>query len=130
MPEDRAEAAYTVLYDGECPLCTRAVSRLAAWDKDGRLELLAAQSPGVSSRFPWVSEEALRGSIHLVGPENRTWEGAGAVEELVRILPKWRWLAWVFRLPLARPLARLAYRWIARNRYRMTCKDHCGLDGA
>jgi predicted DCC family thiol-disulfide oxidoreductase YuxK len=117
--------AYTLLYDGECPLCLRAVSRVEAWDREGRVGLLPTQDPGVGERFPWLSEEALMGSIHLVGPGKETWEGVGAVEELARILPRWRWAAWLFRLPLVRPLGRRVYGWVARHRYRMSCDHHC-----
>jgi len=116
---------YTLLYDGECPLCRRAVSRVEAWDREGRVELLPAQDPAVPERFPWLAEEALMGSMHLVGPGNETREGAAAVEELAGILPRWRWAAWLFRLPLVRPLGRRVYRWVARNRYRVSCTQHC-----
>jgi predicted DCC family thiol-disulfide oxidoreductase YuxK len=126
MGKTPAVDVYAVLYDGDCPLCRTAVSRLMAWDVNGHLVFIRAQSPELKARFPWLSSEALRTSIHLVGPGKRTWDGAGAVEELVRILPRWRWMAWLFRLPLARPLARGVYRWIARNRYRLRCEDHCG----
>jgi predicted DCC family thiol-disulfide oxidoreductase YuxK len=124
--EDDARRGYTLLYDGECPFCRKSVSRLQARDTDGLVEVIPAQDSAVPSRFPWLSEEALRGSIHLVGPGNRTWEGAGALEELVSVLPRWRWAAWVFSLPFARPLARWVYRWVARNRYRISCNQHCG----
>jgi predicted DCC family thiol-disulfide oxidoreductase YuxK len=120
-----ASGAYTLLYDGQCPLCLRAVSRLESWDREGRVELLPAQDPAVPERFPWLAEEALMGSMHLVGPGNETREGAAAVEELAGILPRWRWAAWLFRLPLVRPLGRRVYRWVARNRYRMSCTQHC-----
>ena len=122
---DGTRGAYTLLYDGSCPLCRKAVFRLEAWDREGRVELLPAQDPAAAERFPWLSEEALMDSIHLVGPENQTWEGAGAVEELAGLLPRWRWAAWLFRLPLVRSLGRRVYRWVARRRYRLSCDDHC-----
>jgi predicted DCC family thiol-disulfide oxidoreductase YuxK len=31
---------HTVLYDGSCPLCCRAVTRLQGWDSDGILGFL------------------------------------------------------------------------------------------
>ena len=117
---------YTVLFDGKCPMCRAAVGRLRRWDRKGVLSYLPAESAEVGIRFPWVSPQALGESIHLVGPGGKTWEGAAALEELVRLLPGWRWTGWAFGLPLARPLARRAYRWIARNRYRFRCEDHCG----
>ncbi len=123
MEEEVREGQYTVLFDGSCPLCQGAVSRLKVWDREGTLNYLPSQSPEAESRFPWISMEAVKDSIHLVGPKLEIWEGVGAVEELVRILPRWRWAAWMFRLPMARSVARRVYRWIARNRCQLACGD-------
>ena len=50
-----------------------------------------------------------------------TWEGARAIEQLLRVLPRGARLRWVFQLPLARPLFALGYRTFARNRRRFGC---------
>ena len=121
---------YTVLFDGHCPICRKSVEALGRWDRDGILEFLSAEDPAVYRRFPHLSDSALRESIHLVGPRGRVWEGAGAVEELLSVLPRLSWLRWLFRVPLARPVARRIYRWVARNRYQLTCGRHCGDSGA
>jgi predicted DCC family thiol-disulfide oxidoreductase YuxK len=55
----------------------------------------------------------------------KTWQGAAALEELLKILPKGRALSWLFKIPLVRPLVDLFYRWFARNRYRFGCGEHC-----
>jgi predicted DCC family thiol-disulfide oxidoreductase YuxK len=104
------------------------VERLKAWDRQNRLSFLPAQDRAVPIRFPGISREELKKSIHVVDSEGRVWMGARAVEELVRILPGWRWAGWLFRLPLARPLAEAVYRLVARNRYRLSCHEHCGPD--
>ncbi len=123
-------ARYDVLFDGACPVCRGAVERLRAWDRDEVLEFVPAQAPDLLERFPFISRDALSESIHLVGRDGETWEGAGAVEKLVRVLPGWSWAAWAFRLPMARPVAGIVYRWIARNRYQLRCRDHCpGAEG-
>ena len=116
---------YSVLFDGDCPVCRGAVERLKGWDREGLLEFLPSRDPDCRSRFPWISPETLREAIHLVGPTGETWAGARAVEELVRLLPGWRRASWFFRLPLARFFSRQAYGMIARNRYRIVCSDHC-----
>jgi len=111
--------AYTVLYDGDCPICTRSVEELEKWDRDGVLEMVPIQDPEVPERFPGLSRRALEESIHLVGADGKVWTGAAAVEELMGILPRWRWLSWLFHLPLVRPLGTRVYRWVARNRHRL-----------
>lgn len=126
MGQDRP--GYTVLFDGDCPICRDAVRRLERWDREERLTFLPAQAQEVPHRFPSLSREALQQSIHLVREDGEIWEGAGALEELVRILPGWDWAAWLIRLPFARPLARVVYRWVARNRYELVCGSHCRPD--
>lgn len=126
-PERRG--GFTVLFDGGCPLCRRSVEILKVRDREGALEFLPAQDPAVKEAFPWLSREALAASIHLVGPNGRTWEGVGAVEELARVLPGYRWLRFAFALPFARVLAGSTYRWIAKNRYKIRCGAHCSLRG-
>jgi predicted DCC family thiol-disulfide oxidoreductase YuxK len=101
------------------------VEFLRTQDRRGALEYLPAQSPEVGDRFSWLQEEALLESLHLVDPRGGAFTGARAVEELVRILPGWRWGGWVFRLPLVRPLVDRGYRWVAARRIRSGCADHC-----
>ncbi len=125
----QAPFQYTVLYDGECPICLRSVRRLRRWDSRGALGFIAAQDPSVPGRFPEISREALGDSIHLVGPGGKVWEGAEAVEVLINLLPALSWARFLFRVPLVRPLARRVYRWVARNRYRFSCDKHCGEPG-
>jgi predicted DCC family thiol-disulfide oxidoreductase YuxK len=111
------QRCYTVLYDGDCPVCRESVSRLEAQDREGVLAFTPAQAPEVEEDFPWISREALREAVHLVGPDGKTWVGVGAMEKLARVLPGWRWLGWALRVPLVRPLAERVYAWVARNRY-------------
>jgi predicted DCC family thiol-disulfide oxidoreductase YuxK len=46
------------------------------------------------------------------------------VEQLLDVLPKGRFVSWIFSLPFARPVAEKLYRAFARNRYRLACKLH------
>jgi predicted DCC family thiol-disulfide oxidoreductase YuxK len=94
-------------------------------DRIDRLEYLPNQASAVEERFPQIPPEALAGSLHLVGPEGEVWEGAEAVERIVTLLPGYTWLSRLFGLPFARPLARAAYRTIARSWYRLSCTQHC-----
>ena len=52
-------------------------------------------------------------------------QGAAAIEKLLDVLPRGGWIAWVFDIPFVRKLADRLYRWVARNRYRLGCGDHC-----
>ncbi|MFN2398513.1 MAG: thiol-disulfide oxidoreductase DCC family protein [Gemmatimonadaceae bacterium] len=116
---------YTVVYDGHCKVCGRMVGVLREWDTNGVLEIVASQANGVHARFPWIPAPAYQESMQLIAPNGRTWQGAAAIEQLLTVLPRGRWMSWPFKLPFARGLAERLYRWFARHRYRLGCGEHC-----
>jgi predicted DCC family thiol-disulfide oxidoreductase YuxK len=117
---------HTVIYDGECGVCLRSVRALQNWDRRGRLEFVSSQSLEVPARFPWIPSSAFADSLQVVrASDNKTWQRAAAIEELLNILPRGKLMRWIFAIPFARPVAEKIYRWFARNRYRFGCKDHC-----
>jgi len=116
---------YTLVYDGQCRMCTRLAHALRKWDGRRTIEVVPLQAAGVMARFPWIPAEAYAQAIQLVGPGGQTWQGAAAIERLLTILPRGRWMAWIFHIPFVRTLADRVYRWVARNRYRMGCGEHC-----
>ena len=114
-----------VVYDGDCGVCARLARGLQRLDTRGTFEVVTSQAPGVQTRFPWIPPDAYRDSLQLVEEGGRRWQGAAAVERILDLLPRGRWITWVFSLPFARPLAERFYRWFARNRYRLGCGAHC-----
>ncbi len=116
---------YTLVYDGMCRMCTRLSNVLKKWDGRRQIEVVPSQETGVMARFPWIPARAYAEAIQLVGPGGETWQGAAAIEQLLNVLPRGRWIAWIFRIPFVRALADRVYRWVARNRYRLGCGEHC-----
>ena len=117
---------YTVVYDGTCNVCGKLVKLLMKWDRDRVLEITPSQAPGLKARFPWIPARAYVESVQVIRTaDGRTWQGAGALEELLDALPKGWLLSWLFSIPFARPLAEKFYRWFARNRYNLGCGEHC-----
>lgn len=116
---------YTVVYDGRCNVCSRIVAVLERRDTDKRLEIVSSGEPQVAHRFPWIPRAAYAESLQVIRTaDNRTWQGAAAVELLLDVLPRGRFISWIFSIPFARPLAEKLYRAFARNRYRLGCKLH------
>jgi predicted DCC family thiol-disulfide oxidoreductase YuxK len=92
---------YTLIYDGDCDVCTRTVEQLRRWDVN--------------------YDEAMQ----LVDGRGNVWAGAAAIEQLLTLLPRTGLFRALFRIPGMRRLADHAYRWVARNRYRVGCSQHC-----
>jgi predicted DCC family thiol-disulfide oxidoreductase YuxK len=117
--------AYTVVFDGDCKVCTKLTRVLHKWDSTQQLEIVSSQQPGVQARFPWIPARAYVEALQLVAEDGTTWQGSAAIEQLLNVLPRGRWIAWVFKIPFARTLADRFYKWFARNRYKMGCGAHC-----
>ena len=116
---------YTVVFDGDCRVCTRLANALRQWDGERALEVVSSQQQGVMVRFPWIPPRAYAEALQLVAADGTTWQGSAAVEQLLHMLPRGRLVAWIFRVPYVRVLADRFYRWFARNRYRLGCGSHC-----
>ena len=116
---------FTVVYDGNCRVCTRLASVLRKWDRDHRLEVVPSAAPGVMARFPWIPAHAYAEALQMIATDGQTWSGAAAIERLLDVLPRGRLISWLFKIPFARAIADRFYRWFARNRYRLGCGDHC-----
>ena len=118
MPEDPA----TLIFDGACGFCQRMVEDLSRRDTAGRLAFVPLSDPSVAARWPALDPAALSNAMHLVLPDGRVLAGADALPEILRRLPRWRRVAWIFSLPGALPFARRAYALVARNRHRLGCR--------
>ena len=116
---------FTVVFDGDCRVCTRLSNVLRQWDGGRALEVVSSQQQGVMARFPWIPPRAYAEALQLVAADGTTWQGSAAVEQLLHLLPRGRLVAWLFKVPYVRVLADRFYRWFARNRYRLGCGSHC-----
>ena len=109
------ERSPTVIYDGECGLCSDAVALLRRWDREHVLQFIPFQDGAAVARFG-IALPALAAAMHLVLADGRIFAGADAAPELLRLLPGKRWLAPWFRVPGVLPVARRVYAWIAARR--------------
>ena len=119
---------FTLLYDGECPLCSREIAMLRRRDRRGRLGFVDIAAPGFDAARYGTARDALMARIHGVLPDG----------SLVRDVEVFRrayaavglgWLVAPTRWPLLRPLFDRAYRVFARNRLRWTGRSEAACAG-
>jgi predicted DCC family thiol-disulfide oxidoreductase YuxK len=121
-PVATREPVATLVYDGECAMCRASALWIMRRAMDGgALEILPCRSAPRRTRFPQISDAQCMTAMQLVLPDGRILAGADAIPELLRRIPRWRWLAGFFALSGVRPLGRVVYAWIARNRMRVSC---------
>ena len=125
-PDDRP-GTDVVVYDGNCRICSAQVCKLPWWDCQKKLSYLSLHDPQVAERWPDLTKERLMLEMCIVDTNgNRHW-GAGAVRYLTRRLRRLWWAMPLTYFPGSMILWRPAYRWVARNRYRLS-GDSCDND--
>ncbi len=107
----------TLIYDGDCPLCCKAMEWLQAHALPGSLEYLPCQASERVRRFPDISEAQCLEAVQLAMEDGTVFSGDKALPPLFRMLRRWRWVALLFRVPGVTILAPHAYGFIAKRRH-------------
>lgn len=107
----------TLIYDGDCPLCCKAMDWVQARALSETLEYLPCQAPERAERFPELREAQCMEAIQLVMDDGTVYSGDKALPPLFRVLRGWRWAAMLFRVPGVTLLAPHAYGFIAKRRH-------------
>ena len=119
-----ANPEFTLLYDGDCPLCSREVAMLRRRDRGrGRLGLVDIAAQDFDAARYGRSQESLMARIHGVLPDGTVVEGMEVFRRAYAAVG----LGWVLapsRWPLLGRGFDAAYRWFARNRLRLTGRAH------
>ena len=103
----------TLLYDGDCGICTHTARVLARLDSRRRLRLVSIQEAAVHGMPP---VDALIGALHAVDADGRWFAGATAAVEAARRV-RFLWpVAVIAKLPLATQILDVMYRAVADNR--------------
>jgi predicted DCC family thiol-disulfide oxidoreductase YuxK len=118
-PDERPDAD-VVIFDGECRICTAQVRKLPWWDCQRHLSYLSLHDPEVARRWPDLPHDRLMQEMVIIdGAGNRHW-GPEAIRYLTRRLRRLWWAAPLLYFPGSMIVWRPLYRWIARNRYRLS----------
>ena len=103
----------TVLYDGDCGICTQTARVLARLDSRRRLRLVSLQEATLPGMPP---SNELIDALHAVDSDGNWFVGAAAAVEIARHVTLLWPISVIARLPLAMPVLRVLYRAIADNR--------------
>ena len=124
MPVKGAKIRGRVFYDAECRFCVAGRRRWGVLFERRGFVWLPLQTPGTAARLG-ITENQLRAEMWLQRADGRVTSGVGAWSELLRQV-WWLWpLGMLIALPGFNALARVLYRWIARNRHCLG--GHCPI---
>jgi predicted DCC family thiol-disulfide oxidoreductase YuxK len=123
-------AQLEVYTDGQCPLCRWMRAVVEPRDLFKRIEWLNYRDPEVQSRTPYTFRE-LDAEMHARRLADGGWSaGFAAWLDVMRVLPRWRFLAPILALRPFNFLGRHFYHWLATRRYKLFgIPQPCDTDG-
>jgi len=107
----------TVLYDGDCGVCSETARALAKLDRRRALRLVPLQSAAVPGQ-PGLDE--LLDALHAVDEAGHWWVGADAMVEIARRIPLLRPVTVFARFAPGRWAAEKLYRAVANHRLQIS----------
>jgi len=126
---DYQERAITVLYDGDCPMCTFQMRLLTWLDWFDRIEFLPIKDPQAAVIAPDLTRGDLMEAIHCITSTGKVHRGARCIRFLGMRLPLLVPLSLFLWIPGVIWVAEKIYMWISRNRLLLSklfgCKGAC-----
>jgi predicted DCC family thiol-disulfide oxidoreductase YuxK len=107
-----------LVFDGDCAFCQAVIQQIRV---RARLRMLAAPWQSLPEHLTRPYLQRLDREVLLLDGESARCGGAAALARFLGSSPAlhYRGLAFCLRLPVASPIARHIYRWVAVNRHRM-----------
>jgi predicted DCC family thiol-disulfide oxidoreductase YuxK len=111
--EDQTKAvtpkAVTVFFDGSCPLCAAEIASYKRADSGDRLALIDVSGDDFGGDQS-LSRSAAMARFHVRLSDGSYASGAQGFVALWRVLPGWRWLAGIDRIPGGVAVLEIFYR--------------------
>lgn len=120
--------AFTIFYDGLCPLCDIEIRHLKKRDTDGRLAFVDITADDFNERFPTLDWQALNDRIHGMNEDGTMLIGLDVTHKAWSLVG-YSWLYAPLRWPFIRYFADKIYILFAKHRntvsYWLTGKKRC-----
>jgi predicted DCC family thiol-disulfide oxidoreductase YuxK len=120
--------AATVYYDGGCPICSREIALYRRRDVAGRIRWQDLRAEPIAANGDGPDQETALARFHLRRADGVWLSGAAAFAALWSIVPGFKTLGALARLPGMIWVLELAYRGFLRVRPRpagAVCSDGC-----
>jgi glyoxylase-like metal-dependent hydrolase (beta-lactamase superfamily II)/predicted DCC family thiol-disulfide oxidoreductase YuxK len=112
--------SFKVLYDDQCEICQACVAWLKVLDKHQRTEAIPITAAALSELGAGLEMDACLRELHVIGADGRLYRGWDAVARLARLFGVTWIIGAVGSVPPFKQIARLVYRFVARNRHALS----------
>jgi predicted DCC family thiol-disulfide oxidoreductase YuxK len=114
-------AVDTMIFDGECGICTASAEWIKARDTADQLAVVPYQTANLETLSPGLTPAMARRSVYFVRSDGRRYKEARAVfETLKRLSGIWRVVGFLLANPICAVLCAPGYRLVARYRKRIS----------
>jgi predicted DCC family thiol-disulfide oxidoreductase YuxK len=103
MAGEAGMARVQVYYDGDCPVCSREMDRCRVRPGAEAIDFVDINRDMTALEADGVSYEAALARLYVRDGRGRLHKGIAAYAVLFEMLPRYRWLARLVRLPGVRP---------------------------
>ena len=114
LAQDNKIEVYT---DGQCNLCRWMRAHVEPLDRDHRVEWVDYNDPEILKRAASHSREEMAEEMHVRLNNGRWRKGYFGWIEVIRVLPRLKWLAPIISVWPFTKLGPIFYRWLASRRY-------------
>ena len=90
---EKEDLTWRLLYDAECPTCTKFAGSIKRFDTGGRLCVESLQD--FSGRDDSISMDELLEVVHLLGSDGTVLRGGEAVQMILLLAPQLKPLRWM-----------------------------------
>jgi len=109
-----------LIYDDNCEICNLGVEKVKELDKTQLIKLVPLSNPQVPPGLKLPTKEEMQKHMHLMSPDGQIYKGADAIALVASIFPESKFVGKLISFPLFRPIARLIYAIVARNRMKLS----------
>lgn len=98
---------WKLLYDGECPLCTRFAAELQRYDVYKQIDIIPLQSyMGIDKAIDIVE---LQKDVHMLGQNGECLVGSEVIREVLMIVPQMKAFRWMLKTNAGKGLSKALY---------------------
>lgn len=110
---------WTLLYDGECPMCSLFAEKIKKFDKNKEIDIISLQRfSSFSDRF---KIEELEKDVHLLGYDGEVLKGGEAVQQILLLVPQTKPFRWMLKSNAGKKSAETLYSALNKMRKCRKC---------
>ena len=108
-----------IIYDAECNFCVSGIRRIRDRDQADQFLYAPRQTQDLQGLYPQLVAIKSIAGMRLIDRSGRVHCGADAVYQIYRRIGKYRYITWIYIVPVIRTLLKGIYLIISKNRSRL-----------